>query len=558
VNKSKLKSFAATLSIALLTLVLIGPSFLGSSEGLFVGKVEEIILKPIADSYVDSAYPDENYGDEEVLKAATEGETRGVQYSYLMFDLSEIPPGAKVRYATLSIGLKKMSGRGKWGYISISAHFCPDNSWSEREITWNNKPEFAEKATDYWGFAIISFATKAHFEIAEDVQRALVDGGRLTEVITWGSGSGYAVLSSRESRTPSLVVGYIIPPFNVVSIDSSQDTGETSNLGYICLNAGPEGGSTAEEMESAFCEYAITLPKKVDMNPIKYTIAYVRGYSFLRWETSGDVHVKDPNDKVTTLEVKGDGTLKAIGSSQLIEYGYEELDGAVERRGTAGQAFFVKFTPIFSGHLKTARFYFTRISENATKNEIKVHVLDENRADMMTPIVAKPTSGSAWFDVDLSGHNLAVTKGSDFYIGLELTNSWPVLGVDYDDPDNRSWSYSHERWSLDKGADYMIRAIVERAELPTTKITTPTPSPAPTTPTTYTITSPGTQPTTALPPATTPTTIFTKTERMTATSTTTIMVSASPEVLMLYFGLIVSVIAVLVVVIVLLFTRRKT
>jgi len=573
-SRSGCRLFAIIACIALLILTLSNSFFLeaanGSIDELFVGNVKEVILEPIADSYIDSAYPDENYGEEEVLKVATkrviEGETRGEQYSYLMFDLSGIPPDAKIRYATLSIGLKKMSGRGIGGYISISAHFCPDNSWNERKITWNNKPEFVKEVTDSWGFAIISFAARAHFEIAEDVQRALVDGGRLTEVITWGSGSGYAVLRSREGRSsPSLTVGYITPPFNVVDISSSQDTGETSNLGYICLNTMPKGAFdeelVAEEMESAFCEFAITLPKKVNMNPTNYTIAYVRGYSFLRWETSGDVYVEDPSDRVTTLMVKGDGTLKAIGSSSLIEYGYSELDGASEKYGSAGQAFFVRFTPMFSGYLKTARFYFTSISKNTTRNEIKIHVMDENRVDMITPITVKPVSESTWLDVDLSSYNLAVVKGVDFYVGLELTtHSYPVLGIDYDYPDNRSLSRDvRGRWKLDKNADYMIRAVVETAEVPVTKTPTPTSiatsTSAPSTPAT-----PRTRPTTILTTTTTAPTMATKsmtTQRETTTLITTVIAFPIFETLMLYTSLTVLIAAILVVTIYFLMKKRS-
>jgi len=532
VSRSGCRFFAIIACIALPILILSNSFFLEAANGyldeLFVGDVKEIILEPIADSYIDSAYPDENYGDEGVLKVAG---NEGEQYSYLMFDLSGIPPGAKIRYATLSIGLKKMSGRGPWGYISISAHFCPDNSWSERKITWNNKPEFIKEVTDSWGFSMISFAERAHFEIAEDVQRALVDGGGLTEVITWGSGSGHAVLCSREGRgSPSLTVGYIAPPFNVVDIASSQDTGETSNLGYICLNTMPKGVSdeelVAEEMESALCEFAITLPKEVNMNPTNYTIAYVRGYSFLRWETSGDVYVEDPSDRVTTLMVRGDGTLKAIGSSSLIEYGYSELDSASEKTGSAGEVFFVRFTPMFSGYLKTARFYFTRISENTTRNEIKIHVMDENRVDMITPITVRSVSDHTWLDVDLSSYNLAVVKGVDFYVGLEWTmHSYPVLGIDYDYPDNRSWSYSHERWRLDEIADYMIRAVVETAEVPVTKTPTST-SIATSTPASSTPATSRTRPTTILTTTTTIPTMATKsmtTQRETTTLVTTVI-----------------------------------
>jgi len=470
--------------LIILLLVASTPSLAGAA-GSAIGKTTESDFLAIADSHVESILPDRNYGDAALLLAAkSEDEHVRTYVSYIMFDLSPIPAGSVIVLGRLELYLEYMSGKAPTlrPYISISAHYCPDNSWSEHGITWNNKPNFVEKPTDSWGLSWVpggTFAEVAHFSITNDAQTALTTGGRLTMVIAWGEGlSGSATFGSREPTSPrdppKLVVIYIAPPFKFVKFESLQDTGESENLGYVCVHQASEDvvKQSDKDVEAAICSFAVVFPQEVNANPTDYTIAYVRGYSFLRWETLGDVSVKGANDRVTTLTVKGDGTVKGIGSSKLIEYGYDELDlyRGHGRISGHGGSFFVRFTPTFSGYLRTARFYFSLLSENATKNEVKVRVLDENRHDVVAPISVRAISQDSWLDVDLTGYNVAVFKGIDFYVGLQTTFG-PWLGVDYGNPDGKSWIVDSS-WQPGEG-DYMIRAVVERAEVQRTTAATP-------------------------------------------------------------------------------------
>ena len=110
-----------------------------STNGYAIGE-EEIFLYAIADSYVDSGNPNQNFGSENLLKSAENG--TNLQLTYIMFGLSDIPAGSMVAYARLMIRVEDMSGTGSMGTISISTHYCQDNSWLESGITWNTKPGF--------------------------------------------------------------------------------------------------------------------------------------------------------------------------------------------------------------------------------------------------------------------------------------------------------------------------------------------------------------------------------------------------------------------------------
>jgi len=125
----------------------------------------------------------------------------------------------------------------------------------------------------------------------------------------------------------------------------------------------------------------------------------------------------------------------------------------------------VRFTPTsYPAHLKTARFYIW----DKTAYPFELNVWDDNGKDMfgiedgspgdmlITPMIVDPIVASsavpnmdpnvAWFDVDLSEHNITINTG-DFYIGwrqLQGTKNnqvgFDMEGVPYY-PYVRSWGY---------------------------------------------------------------------------------------------------------------------
>jgi hypothetical protein len=104
----------------------------------------QISIIAFADSYVDSSYPDANYGNSIFLYTHnwnhTEDAIGPIAYAWLKFDLSEIPSQATIN----SIILRMHTAM--WGTRSINpvgVFVCDDNSWTESGITWNNAPSLS-------------------------------------------------------------------------------------------------------------------------------------------------------------------------------------------------------------------------------------------------------------------------------------------------------------------------------------------------------------------------------------------------------------------------------
>jgi hypothetical protein len=63
-----------------------------------------------------------------------------------MFDLGGLPSDAVIEETTLR--LSAITGGLAVPPVSVSAHYCPSNDWTEYEITYNNKPEFEAQPLD--------------------------------------------------------------------------------------------------------------------------------------------------------------------------------------------------------------------------------------------------------------------------------------------------------------------------------------------------------------------------------------------------------------------------
>lgn len=120
-----------------------------------------------------------------------------------------------------------------------------------------------------------------------------------------------------------------------------------------------------------------------------------------------------------------------------------------------GGRFAVRFTPTTSGRLTECSFYI-----GLNPAPVKVHVMDSFKNDLITPFLKTPMF-IGWLHVDLSGFQVPVSSGVDFYIAVEWTvANAPWLGFDTSNPDGRSWSYNGAEWSQRADRDYGIRAIV--------------------------------------------------------------------------------------------------
>jgi hypothetical protein len=435
------KWFSILISILLILSPLCFSSFLVSATPA-IGSTT-VTLHSIADAYVNASSPDTNYGSSDSLYVSANSK---LDYTYVMFDLSSLPSEANIIYARLRLYLSDTGGT-IYGLPSddVGAYYCSDNSWTENGITWTNRPNFNSEPTDVWSFSLgLIFANYRSWDVTADVKQAF-SSGILTEVVKFESktGEGYLVFDSKEDGAePLLEIEYSIEPVAVVNLESSQDRGVTSNLGII-----------------TFADESFSLQSDVDVVTGTYQVSYSGGYLFTHWETVGGVSVSNPLAATTTVTVTGDGTLRAVGTANLLEYTYDYGYSSYGTSETEGCIDSVRFTPLFSGQLLMARFYMDYVS-SSTDHTVKVHVMDENRNDVITPFEQTPDD-EGWFDVSLSAYDIDVTEGTDFYVGLEwLTDYSPRLGVYSQDLSGRSWQWNGTIWEEVEYKDFMIRAIV--------------------------------------------------------------------------------------------------
>ncbi len=401
-----------------------------------------VTLYSTADAHVNSSNPDTNYGSVDAMYVSANLEQ---DFAYFMFDLSSIPGGANIISAKLKVYLSSTGGE-IYGYPAdkIGAYFCSNNSWTEHGITWTNKPSFNPEPTDLWSFGIVyTVEVYKSWDVTADVKTAL-PSGILTDVLKFETKTddGYAVFqSSEDTNKPKLDVEYSIEPVLAVHLESLQDTGVTNNLGLMTIADNP-----------------FSLPADIDVVNGTYQVKYSGGYMFTGWETSGGVTVSDENAATTNVTVSGNGTLRAVGNVKRLEYTYDCENPGWESQ-IAGRIDAVRFTPLFSGQLLMARFYMQDISSYQS-NTFKVHVMNDNRDDLITPFNQTPTS-EGWFDIDLSSYGISTNEGVDFYIGMEwITNYNPSLGKDTTSPSDRSWHWYETGWQEETYSDFMIRAIV--------------------------------------------------------------------------------------------------
>jgi hypothetical protein len=437
---------AITIALLLLSPLYFSSTEINARQG--VG-YDDITLYSIADASVNSSSVDTNYGSANSLYVSANSEQ---DFTYVKFNLTSIPLNANIISATLEIYL---SGKGGtiYGFPAdiIGAYYCPDNSWSELGITWINKPSFNSNPTGSWAFPIIGLTGYKSWDVNADVKTALTSG-ILTEVLKFKikTEDGYALLNSKEgANKPRLYVVYTTQPVFAVNLESAQDTGTTNNLGLIAFS-------------SQKGRYTFSLPTAIDVAAGSYQAKFSGSYKFMRWETSGGISVSDANVANTTVTVSADGTLRALGNVKQLEYTYDR-EYSIEHAGfydsqQAGKIDAVRFTPLFSGQLLKARFYIYYTASFAS-NAFKVHVMDGDRHDVITPFELTPTS-KGWLELDLSSYGISVKNGTDFYIGMEwIVNSYPYLGADDTwTVSNRSWSVTGTVWK--ETSSLTIRAIV--------------------------------------------------------------------------------------------------
>lgn len=179
------------------------------------GQAEKTVtLYPIADSYVDSSNPGNNYGGSTSLFVKNlkfEYIPNIIMNAYLMFNLSNLPPEATIRSATLTINVFWIGST-----TSIYVHYCPSASWNELSITWMNAPEYEK--TPISMAVVAKEGESPPFDVTQAVQRAWNTAKVFTLVMTSEEKTGFGDFLQFYSREaagrgyrPQLKIEYVAP-----------------------------------------------------------------------------------------------------------------------------------------------------------------------------------------------------------------------------------------------------------------------------------------------------------------------------------------------------------
>jgi len=171
-----------------------------------IGTVVTLTFNPVADAYVQSDKPSQNFGSQNQLKAVTNGGK--ILKSYLKFDVSGV--NGSVLSATLRLSVVSPASQG--GSI-----FSTSNNWAESSITFDNAPPIS-------GLALSTAGAVNKGDIVEfDVTPAVAADGTVSFNLS-NSSSQKPSYSSREgSFQPELIL----------------EVGEGGNQAPIA-NAGPD------------------------------------------------------------------------------------------------------------------------------------------------------------------------------------------------------------------------------------------------------------------------------------------------------------------------------
>jgi len=346
-----------------------------------------IAMPSYKDAYVNSSSPDTNFGDDTRLYVGAHF------FTFVAFNLSVVPSGAMIVSALMRLDLTWTPG-STFAY-GVDTYYCSNSSWSESGITWNNMPTNPLEYTDNWHIPYWYGGGYKTFNVTKDVRTAL-SSGNLTEVLKLSGGNdveewGFGSREEKQRGTPSLEVEYAIEPIYVVQFESVA-AGFPDNIGFVTITY-QNRTYKDNSYNTTFANYTFMLPADIEIVSGGSLSVYYRGYVFVRWEASGDVVVSDANVSTTTLNVSGNGTLTAVGNADIMEYSYDCGTSAYGSYGDSGEIEALRFTPLCSGRLLFAHYYLEGLDWNSTDNRFKVHVMDENRSDIMIPFSARAARG---------------------------------------------------------------------------------------------------------------------------------------------------------------------
>jgi len=180
----------------------------------------QVTLKPSDDTYVDSTYPDSNYGGQTHLEISNWNFLSNTFESivWLKFDLSTVPDGAVVDMATLQLYTSMVSET-----FNVHAYSCSDNSWTELSLTYSNMPSHNTTSMDSRLVATIS--QWYNWSVVDAVRNALNGNPKSVTIVmqepALHSSATFAWFMSKESSayftdySPKLTIHWsnVVPEF---------------------------------------------------------------------------------------------------------------------------------------------------------------------------------------------------------------------------------------------------------------------------------------------------------------------------------------------------------
>ncbi len=144
-------------------------------------------FNPVADAYVNSAYPSTNYGTSTALRA----DSSPIVNSYLRFSVSGLT--GTVQKVTLQVYANSSLSTG------ITASRVADNTWGETTITYSNAPAIGTAINS-------STAITGGTWISIDVTAYITGNGTYSLVLTSTNATALSMGSRESTNPPKLVI----------------------------------------------------------------------------------------------------------------------------------------------------------------------------------------------------------------------------------------------------------------------------------------------------------------------------------------------------------------
>lgn len=228
---------SSILLLELLVLALV----LASTLAVLPAQALRKVLLPSADSYVVSEGPTRNWGREWTLDVEADG---WESLAFLMFDLSQVPSGATIDSAVLSLHVHYLYKKAP-----VGVYYCSSNDWKEDEITYNNSPPFSPDpidtanvtSTDTWyDWNVTETARPTHQAVDKRLSLVVKAHARVSiEFDSRNSPVSAPPYQAQEAR-PQLIISYQPPPpsngnsFTIIIIAIAV-TGAVTTIALACM-----------------------------------------------------------------------------------------------------------------------------------------------------------------------------------------------------------------------------------------------------------------------------------------------------------------------------------